>query len=332
MKIPRSIKNVKRIQKKGDKKRFAHLTSEAASRNDTSAVSSVSKKRSFGAKTSRTGGSSSGRSPLSRTSRPFQKNTLGKSSSFKEAPRAPRTPRSTQKSTLPEGYERLERYLAHAGIASRREAKDMIAKGLVTVNGKIITEAGYGIQVAHDQVACDQQHIVAKETFLLYKPRGIETNATQAGSSDIHTRYPKLKHLAPIGRLDKDSEGLILLSNDGTLARALTQQHGHVEKEYEVTVREDVSDQAIQQMSEGIILDGEPTLPALVARRGRHTFSIVLKEGRKHQIRRMCDACHLTVTELVRVRIGHLLIRGMIAGNVKYVPPEEVQRLKETHS
>lgn len=322
MKIPRHIKNVKRIQKKGDKKRFAHLTSPHESPADTA----PEKKNSSFKK-----GSFSRNKGLRTTPRAsLRPQTQKKGLVTKDI--TPRTPRITQKSTLPEGYERLERYLAHAGIASRREAKDMITKGLVTVNGKIITESGFGIRPDKDAVAFDQQKVVAKETFLLYKPRGIETNATQTGSSDIHSRYPKLKHLAPIGRLDKDSEGLILLSNDGTLARALTQQEGHVEKEYEVTVREDVSDQALQQMSDGIMLDGEPTLPAMVERRGRHTFSIILKEGRKHQIRRMCDACHLTVTELVRVRIGHLLIRGMIAGNVKYVNPEDVHRLKESNS
>ena len=239
-----------------------------------------------------------------------------------------RMPKKLQPSTLKAGLERLERHMAHAGIASRREAKDLIMRGIVLVNGKTIREPGFGIDPTKDSITLKGDKLPEKETMLLYKPRGIETSATSDGAIDIKTKFPKLAHLFPIGRLDKDSEGLILLSNDGTLAKALTQENSHVEKEYLVNVREEIKPTDLNRLANGIDIDRVMTKPAVVHRNGRNAFTIVLHEGRKHQIRRMCDACHLTVTSLVRVRIGHLTAGKMIAGNVKFVPPRDVERLK----
>lgn len=231
-------------------------------------------------------------------------------------------------STLKPGQERLERHMAHSGLASRREAKGLITSGLVFVNGRKVMEPGHGIYPEKDTVTIDGAHLPEKETIMLFKPRGIETSATREGSTDIRSRYPRLAHLSPVGRLDKDSSGIILLSNDGGLARALTKEDSHVEKEYLVTVREQVSDTHLNKMAAGISLDGIKTKPAIVERRGRSVFSIVLTEGRKHQIRRMCDACHLTITTLTRIRIGHLKAGSMIAGNVKSISPKDVDKLK----
>jgi pseudouridine synthase len=230
--------------------------------------------------------------------------------------------------TLKAGLERLERYMAHKGISSRREAKALITDGAVLVNGKVVTEPGFGINPDKDEVTLKQEKLPEKETVLFYKPRGIETSATSAGSLDIVTAFPKLAHLSPIGRLDKESEGLILLSNDGTLARALTAENSHVEKEYLVGVREEVRPDDMVVMSAGIMLDDTMTKPAIARQNGRNAFTIVLKEGRKHQIRRMCDACRLTVTSLVRVRIGHLTMGKMKSGAIKIVPLRDVERLK----
>lgn len=232
-------------------------------------------------------------------------------------------------STLKEGFVRLEKHMAHMGISSRREAKDLIVKGLVLVNDTVITEPGFGVDPDKDVVTLKTEKLPTKETVLLYKPRGLETNATSDGSDDIKTEFPELAHLSPIGRLDKESEGLILLSNDGTLARALTQKDSHVEKEYLVTVREEVLDDDLNIMSRGILLDDTMTKPTVVKRDSAHSFTIILKEGRKHQIRRMCDACRLTVTRLIRIRIGHLTIHKMQAGDIKTVTATDVQKLKQ---
>lgn len=243
-------------------------------------------------------------------------------------PPTTRQPRAAAPSTLKPGMERLERHMAHTGLASRREAKSLITQGLVFVNGKVATEPGWGIDPDKDTVTIKGENLPAKETVMIFKPRGIETSATSPGITDIRSRYPRVAHLSPIGRLDKDSTGIILLSNDGTLARALTKEDSTVEKEYLVTVRESLSDDHLRRMAEGIKLDGVITKPAPTERRGRSVFSIILNEGRKHQIRRMCDACHLTITTLTRIRIGHLKAGSMIAGNVRSISPKDVQILK----
>ncbi len=239
-----------------------------------------------------------------------------------------KAPKVLPPTTLPAGFERLEKYMAHAGLASRREAKDLIMRGTVMVNGKNVREPGYGIDPVKDTVSIKGGKLPEKETIMLYKPRGIETNATTPGVTDIKARFPRLAHLSAIGRLDKDSAGLILLSNDGTLARALTKEESKIDKEYLVTVRESISDDHLRRLGTGILLDGIVTKPAVVDRRGRSVFSIILHEGRKHQIRRMCDACHLTITSLVRIRIGHLSAGKMIAGNMRSVAPKDVDALK----
>lgn len=224
--------------------------------------------------------------------------------------------------------DRLERYMAHAGLASRREAKDLISRGKVMVNGKIIREPGFAISVGKDVVTIPSMETSIKEYMLLYKPRGIETSKTTGSNKDIHTMFPKLKHLSPVGRLDKESEGLIILTNDGTLTAALTKENSHVGKTYVVTVRENVTDLALTRMATGIKLDKEFTKPAVTKRLARSKFSITLFEGRKHQIRRMCDACHLTIESLVRTQIAHLTASGMRSGALKKIAVADIEKLK----
>ncbi len=235
-----------------------------------------------------------------------------------------KTPPSSRTHSL----DRLERAIAHQGLASRREAKDLIKSGGVKVNGKVIREPGYEVNNTKDVIAIKSTSRETKETVMIYKPRGIETTATLPGVRDVRMAFTKYTHLSPIGRLDKDSEGLLILSNDGTLASALTKIDSSVGKTYKVTVREIITDQAITKMKNGIMLSGVPTKPAEAQRLSRTTFSITLYEGRKHQIRRMCDACKLTITSLVRVQIGQLKIRSMNPGSVYVLTAEDIQTLK----
>lgn len=232
-------------------------------------------------------------------------------------------------STLPQGLERLERHMAHIGIASRREAKEIINKGLVTVNGKVIREPGHGIKPDVDKVKIAGGVLENKETILFYKPRGIETVKTSSDAIDIHDKFPQFKHLAPIGRLDKDSEGLILLSNDGVLARTVTGENSTIDKEYRVTVREDVIPAVLQKMEHGMKIEKTITKPCVAKKVAQNEFAIVLHEGHKHQVRRMANACKLTVTRLVRVRIGELTIGKMTAGNFKKIPNDLIQEMKK---
>lgn len=251
---------------------------------------------------------------------------------FYRTPKGPK-PASKQKakdvSTLAPGLERLERAIAHKGLASRREAKALILSGNVKVNGKIVKETGFGIDPDKDVISIKDSTVENKEAILVYKPRGIETSKTSPLNKDIHDRLPALSHLSPIGRLDKDSEGLIILSNDGSLTRALTKENSTIEKEYLVFVREQVEPSALTKMSEGIVLDKVKTKTAKTKKVSKNSFTIVLTEGRRHQIRRMCDACHLTIESLIRIRIGHLKLGAMKPGFVKRIPTKDIELLKK---
>lgn len=231
-------------------------------------------------------------------------------------------------STLPQGFDRLERVIAQRGLASRREAKSLIVSGEVTVNGKIVREPGFGIDPNKAIIEIKSAEHHQKESYLVYKSRGIETNKTSSHSRDLHDQFPKLKHLHPIGRLDKDSEGLIIMSNDGTLAKALTKVDSNIGKKYEVTVREMVTNDSVNKMSSGIMLDGVITKKAELKKLSDNKFSIVLHEGRKHQIRRMAEACRLTIEKLVRIQIGELKMGAMKPGSLKLLSPQEIKLLK----
>lgn len=241
----------------------------------------------------------------------------------------PKTKKITLVSTLSNGLIRLEKYMAQSGMASRREAKELINKGLVTVNGKVIREPGHGINPTADKIKVTGGVLNNKETILFYKPRGIETVKTSPDAIDIHDKFPQFKHLAPIGRLDKDSEGLILLSNDGVLARTVTGENSTIDKEYRVTVREDVIPAVLEKMERGMKIEKIITKPCVAKKVAQNEFSIVLHEGHKHQVRRMANACKLTVTRLVRVRIGDLTIGKMTAGNFKKIPNDIIQEMKK---
>jgi pseudouridine synthase len=238
-------------------------------------------------------------------------------------------PKKPLVSTLKPGMERLEKHMAQSGMSSRREAKDLVHRGLVTVNGTVVKNPGFGIDIAKDKIKISGGVQESKETVLFYKPRGIETSKTSPDSIDIHARYPKFAHLAPIGRLDKDTEGLILLSNDGVLAKVLTGENSTVEKEYLVTTREDVMPVLLKKMEDGIMLDKIRTKPCKTEKKSRNEYTITLTEGRKHQVRRMADACKLTVTKLKRIRIGHMTVGKMTAGNFKRIPDYYVQEMRK---
>lgn len=231
-------------------------------------------------------------------------------------------------STLLKGQERLEKHLAQSGLTSRREAKEIIKKGFVTVNGKKVREPGFGI-LPTDEIVIKKRVQENKETILFYKPRGIETSKTDPNNIDIHDKFPQFAHLNPIGRLDKDTEGLILLSNDGVLAKTVTGENSTIEKEYRVTIREDVMPVLLKKMEDGIVLDGVPTKPCITQKVSSREYTITLTEGRKHQVRRMANACKFTVTRLVRIRIGNLTIGKMTAGNFKFLSPEQVIQFKK---
>jgi 23S rRNA pseudouridine2604 synthase len=200
---------------------------------------------------------------------------------------------------------RINKYLAHTGVASRREADELITKGKVTVNG---AKAAMGQAIA----AGDDVQIVgktkAKTYYAYYKGRGVITHSPGEGETDIATRLAKdfgLTHVAPIGRLDKDSEGLMILSNDGRLTGPLLNPENSKEKEYDVLVDKNLTGMFRRAMEAGVDIEGYRTKPAkLVANpKNDKRFNLILTEGKKHQIRRMCAALGYQIQSLKRVRI-----------------------------
>lgn len=226
---------------------------------------------------------------------------------------------------------RLNKYLAWKKLASRREADRLISDKKVLINDRV---AVLGDKVSEKDVVKIRERKGREElpklTVALNKPRGLISAINEKGGETIFDYLPQYKHLNAVGRLDKDSEGLILLSNDGVLTATITSEKHIIEKEYEVVVWEKIQPLSLKRMSEGVSLDGQMTLPAVVEKLGDTSFSIILKEGRKHQIRRMADEVHLTIKNLKRVRIGSITLKEIgKPGEYRELRQEEVDKLKQ---
>lgn len=222
--------------------------------------------------------------------------------------------------------------MSEKGIASRREAERFIMRGLVTLNGKVVREMGVKIDPARDKVAllpAAGKALGKKMTVVIYKPRDIVSSREKNEGKTIYELFPQFTRLNIIGRLDKSSEGLLMLTDDGIVAKAVTGEAHLVEKEYKVTVQEDVRVARLKVLERGIEIDGVPTLPAKTEWIDNHTFKIILREGRKHQIRRMCEALRLTVTRLLRLRIGPVTLGHMKPGESRVLSVKEVALLKK---
>ncbi len=200
---------------------------------------------------------------------------------------------------------RLNKYLAEQGVASRREADALIAAGKVRINGK---RASLGMKVNATDVVEVAEQTKAKVYLAYYKGRGIITHSPEAGEIDVATRLKRDYHLTdiyPLGRLDKDSEGLLILTNDGRVTGPLLDPKAGNEKEYEVTVDKPINSWFLKHMAEGVKIEHYTTKPAQVRMTDprKRRFHITLTEGKKHQIRRMCAALGYQVQNLKRVRI-----------------------------
>lgn len=238
--------------------------------------------------------------------------------------------------------ERLQKILSSAGVASRRTAETLISQGRVSVNGVTVTALGTKADPARDEIRVDGRRIKAAQTLrylLVYKPRGYVTTR-----SDPQKRRTIMELLAgvreyvyPVGRLDYDSEGLLLVTNDGDLAAALTHPRHEVEREYRAVVAGVPDERALQKLARGIVLDGRRTSPAVVKllapeRRERAdtaVLSMTIREGRNRQVRRMCEAVGHPVQRLTRVRFGPLTAAGMKPGAVRELTPAEVRALQQ---
>ncbi|MEI8243773.1 MAG: pseudouridine synthase, partial [bacterium] len=237
-----------------------------------------------------------------------------------------------------EAGERLQNVLARRGVASRRRAADWIAAGRVTVSGQAVREPGWRVTPGADEIRLDGRLLPAcaetTRTVLLYKPAGVICSADSAqGQTVCDWVRPLTERLVPVGRLDKESEGLILLSNDGNLIQRLTHpRHGQA-KRYEVTVTGPLTEEALRQLRARQELDGYLTRPARVQvlQRGSttHTLEFILGEGRHHQVRRLCGRAGLTVTRLLRTSVAGLTLAGLRPGEWRELTPAEISRLQK---
>jgi len=229
---------------------------------------------------------------------------------------------------------RVQKYLSQKQILSRRETEKFIKRGLIKVNGKIISQMGMQIDPNKDEVEILEEKSGTKEkiTVAINKPRGVVSSKNIAEGKTVFELFPQFKNLNAVGRLDKESEGLLLLSNDGVITSIVTGDNHLVEKEYQVEVREKLSPSKIKRMADGIKIDGKMTLPAKTKILSPHSFLIILKEGRKHQIRRMCDALNLTVASLKRLRVGNILLKGIVSDAYKILSDKEIEGLKSVIS
>jgi 23S rRNA pseudouridine2605 synthase len=226
---------------------------------------------------------------------------------------------------------RLAKFLAHGGVASRRKAEEIIAKGLVTVGGKVVTDPardvgeGDDVRVNGAPVAAE-----AREVWAVNKPVGVVSTAREPGSRrPVVDLVETEARLYPVGRLDADSSGLLLLTNDGELANRLTHPRYEVQKAYVARLKTPIGDRDLERLRNGVELEDGPTAPAQVNRLGKHEIEIVLREGRNRQVRRMLEAVGNEVAALRRVRFGPLGLGDLEEGASRKLSDSEIAQLRE---
>jgi len=240
-------------------------------------------------------------------------------------------------------HQRLQKILSTAGVASRRAAESYITDGRVSVNGETITELGSKADPETDDIRVDGRRIKSARRrlyLLLYKPRGYIASRSDPQRRptviDLLTKGGVREYVYPVGRLDYDSEGLLLLTSDGELAARLTHPSHEVEREYHVKVLGVPDEHDLDRLSKGIIIDGRRTRPADVklldvveGSGSQHTvLSIVVKEGRNRQVRNMCEAIGHPVDRLKRVRIGPITDDRIRPGEFRELDAKEVAALR----
>lgn len=232
---------------------------------------------------------------------------------------------------------RLQKFMAEHGVASRRKSEELIAAGKVKVNGHI-AKIGDKINPYKDLVTVRGEkitHIRRRKMIyiMLHKPRGyVTTVSDERGRKTVMDLLPDIKErIYPVGRLDKDSEGLLLLTNDGSFTNCMTHPSHEYAKVYRVTVRPSISDEALYNLRNGIELDGRKTAPCevtvLTEQENRVVLEFILHEGRNREIRRMCESQGLEVARLKRTSIGSLKLGMLPQGKYRELSEQEVKKL-----
>lgn len=233
---------------------------------------------------------------------------------------------------------RLQKMIAGSGLASRRKAEQLIAAGRVTVNGKVVTELGTKVDPSRDHVKVDGKHLSAAQPFvylMLNKPKHVMSTLNDPGGR------PTVKdflhgvsvRVFPVGRLDFDSEGLMLLTNHGELAQALLHPRYHVAKTYLIKVKGILTDEEILQLERGVKLEDGMTAPAQVKKISKAEqnswLEITIREGRKHQVKRMLESVDHPVIRLTRVKMGPLSLGRLESGAFRFLTDREANTLRE---
>jgi 23S rRNA pseudouridine2605 synthase len=237
----------------------------------------------------------------------------------------------------PDAGVRLQKVIAGAGVSSRRKAEQLIAEGRVTVNGQVVRELGTRVDPERDHVKVDGRHLRAAEPYaylILNKPKNyVSSLSDPEGRPTIKDLLPGVHlRMFPVGRLDFDSEGLMLLTNHGELAQALLHPRYHVAKTYLIKVKGILTDEEIRQLEKGVLLDDGMTAPAIVQKVRKAPenswLEITIHEGRKHQVKRMLEAVRHPVLKLKRVKFGPLHLDDLPTGEYRYLTDREANSLR----
>jgi 23S rRNA pseudouridine2605 synthase/23S rRNA pseudouridine2604 synthase len=225
---------------------------------------------------------------------------------------------------------RLQKFLSAAGVCSRRKGEEYIQAGRVAVNGQVVLELGTKVDPAADQVAVDGNPVSFSQPLIyiaLNKPAGYVTSCSHPGEKIVIDLVDVPARLYPVGRLDKDSTGLLLLTNDGRLHHKLSHPSFDHEKEYDVTVAKPITDGALRKLAAGLPMMDTQTRPARVRRKTARRFRIVLQEGKNRQVRRMVRKVGNQVTGLKRIRVANIKLGNLARGAWRYLTEQEKQEL-----
>ena len=227
---------------------------------------------------------------------------------------------------------RLAKFLAHSGVASRRAAEELIRAGRVSIGGQVVTDPARDVD-ASSGVAVDGERVAPEplEVHMLNKPAGVVSTARDThGRPTVTQLVPSDRRLYPVGRLDADTTGLILLTNDGELANRLMHPRYEVPRTYRARILGRPSEATLRQLREGVDLSDGRTAPAAVRRVEADLLELTLHEGRKRQVRRMLDAVGHPVVELERIAFGPLRLRDLAPGEHRRLTAAEIERLRQS--
>jgi len=224
---------------------------------------------------------------------------------------------------------RLAKFLAHGGVASRRKAEVIIANGRITVDGKVVTDPARDVDEENDvRVDGSPVGVEATEVWAVNKPAGVVSTAREPGDrAAVVELVDSPARLYPVGRLDADSTGLMLLTNDGALANRLTHPRYGVAKTYRARLHKPPSERDLERLRRGVQLEDGPTAPAGVTQTGSREIELVLREGRNRQVRRMVEAVGNRVVSLRRVRFGSLALGRLAEGGSRRLSAREIAKL-----